>query len=154
VGFGYRGKVPLCALPLENTFHTLNEREIPIVFVRMDVNIGYTVDKLSPYVIPFTAISNNGMINKTYFRMYMPLIPAQATTTHKSQGTTELNGVVAFPSIGTPWARVLEYVMCTRQTTLELLILITSLRAEHFQSSMVEKIQIDAEYNRLRLLFY
>jgi hypothetical protein len=57
-----------------------------------------------------------------------------------------LNRVVAFlvtfPSAGTPWARGLEYVICTRQTMLEHLILITPLRAEHFQSSMPETHQL------------
>jgi hypothetical protein len=139
VGFGYRGKVPACAVPQVNTSHTLNDREIPIIFVRMDVDIGYTVDKHIPNVIPFSAIADTIMINKSYFRMFMPLIPAQATTTHKAQGTTALNGVVAFPSVGTPWARGLEYVMCTRQTMLEHLILITPLRAEYFQSLPTEK---------------
>jgi hypothetical protein len=75
------------------------------------------------------------------------LRPAQATTTHKAQGTTDHKGVVAFPSEG------LEYVMCTRQTMLEHLILISQLRADHFQAKLPEKRQIDNEYNRLRTQF-
>jgi hypothetical protein len=82
----------------------------------------------------------------------MPLIPAQVTTTYKAQRTMGLNRVVAFPSVGTPWAR---------QTMLEHLILITPLRAEYFQSSMPEMHQlkknrtesINAEQNRVRSLF-
>jgi hypothetical protein len=76
---------------------------------------------------------------KAYHRMYMPLRPAQATTTHKAQGTTAHKGVVAFPSEGVLWARGLEYVMCTRQTMLEHLILIYPLRADHFQAKLPEK---------------
>jgi hypothetical protein len=45
VGFGYSGKAPENRLPAVNTFHTVPEREIPIVFVKMDIDIGYTVDK-------------------------------------------------------------------------------------------------------------
>jgi hypothetical protein len=152
VGFGYRGKAPDITLPPVNTFHTMPTREIPIVFVKMDVDIGYTVD-VQPNVLPFTAIQDDTKAMKLYHRMYMPLLAAQATTTHKAQGTTAHNGVVAFPSAGTPWARALEYVMCTRQTMLEKLILITPLRKDHFQSQEIEKHQIDIEYNRLRTLF-
>jgi hypothetical protein len=68
VGFGYRGEVASCAIPQVNTFHRINDREISI---KMDVNIDCTVDEL-PNVIPFTAIADNVMACKTYFRMHMP----------------------------------------------------------------------------------
>lgn len=127
-------------------------REIPIVFVKMDLDIGYTVDVL-PNVLPFTAIQDDIKAMHAYHRMYMPLLPAQATTTHKAQGTTAHDGVVAFPSEREPWARGLEYVMCTRQTTLQNLILCERLRRDHFTSHSPERRQIDKEYNRLRQLY-
>jgi hypothetical protein len=75
---------------------------------------------------------------------YVTMCNVRLLTYHnKAQGTTALNGVVALPSVGTPWARGLEYVICTRQTMLEYLILITPLRAGQFQSLMPKKHQLD-----------
>lgn len=68
----------------------------------------------------------------------MPLIHAQVTTTYIAQWTMGLDRVVAFLSARTPWTRGLKYVICTRQTMLEHLTLITLLRAELFQSSKRE----------------
>jgi hypothetical protein len=87
--------------------------------------------------------------------MHIPLHPAQATLTHKAQGSTSKDGIVALPSPPDkkPWARSLEYVMCTRQIALEKIHQINPLREEHFTSNAPQKVQIDTEYNRLRLRF-
>jgi hypothetical protein len=121
------------------SFHLLPNRGIPIVFVRMDIDIGYSVDK--EIVLPFTMMKDNRKILKKYHRWYMPLVPAQATTTHKAQGTTAHQGVVAFPTEGNIFARGLEYVMCTRQTMLDKLFLIRPLKHEHSQAKQQEKHQ-------------
>ena len=118
----------------------------------MDIDIGYSVDK-EKNVLPFTAMKDDGKVLKKYHRLYMPFLSAQATTTHKAQGTTAHQGVVAFPTEGNIFARGLEYVMCTRQTMLDKLFLIRPLKHEHFQAKQQEKHQIDAEYNRLRTAF-
>jgi hypothetical protein len=152
VGFGFTGTAPEDTLPYSKSFHLLSNREIPIVFVRMDIDIGYSVDK-EKNVLPFTMRKDDGKILKKYYRWYMPLLPAQATTTHKAQGTTAHQGVVAFPTEGNIFARGLEYVMCTRQTMLDKLFLIRPLKHEHFQAKQKEKHQIDTEYSRLRTAF-
>jgi hypothetical protein len=81
VGFWFTGTAPEDTLPDPKSFHLLPNREIPIVFVRMDIDIGYSVDK-EKNVLPFTIMKDDGKVLKKYHRWYMPLLPAQVTTTH------------------------------------------------------------------------
>jgi hypothetical protein len=119
----------------------------------MDLDVGYTVHQTQPNVIPFNAREDDLKALHSYYRMHMQLHPAQATTTHEAQGITSKDGVVAFPTPPDkkPWARGLEYVMCTRQTALEKLHLKNPLREEHLTSNAPQKVQVDNEYNRLKI---
>jgi hypothetical protein len=73
VGFGFTGTAPEDTLPDSKSFHLLPNREIPIVFVRMDIDIGYSVDK-EKNALPFTMMKDDGKILKKYHRWYMPLL--------------------------------------------------------------------------------
>ena len=56
VGFAFRGCTPTITTPLHATFHTMEPREIPTVFVKMDNPIGYTIQEGPQDIIPFVAV--------------------------------------------------------------------------------------------------
>ena len=90
VGFGFHKAVPEEHFPLIDTFHTLKDREIPIVFVKMDKYTGaqLSTDITKQNIVPFTESVNEVSLTvhgTHYIRWQLPLIVAYSITTHKSQ---------------------------------------------------------------------
>ena len=130
------------------------QKELPVVFVQMDNDIGYSVIPSIPNVIPFTEQCDvTERYGKYYFRWQIPLVAAFATTTHKMQGSTVKGNCVTIPSLKAPWARGLDYVANSRATELSKLFLIRPLKEQHFTSHAKEREIIDQEYFRLSRLF-
>ena len=127
------------------------QKELPVVFVQMDNDIGYSVIPSIHNVIPFTEQCDvTERYGKNYFRWQIPLVAAFATTTHKMQGSTVKGNCVTIPSLKSPWARGLDYVANSRATELSKLFLIRPLKEQHFTSHAKER---DQEYFRLSRLF-
>ena len=55
VGFAFKNDIPIERMPKPSTFHTHENREIPTVFVQMDLDIGYSVSNTLKNFIPFVA---------------------------------------------------------------------------------------------------
>ena len=138
-------------MPLRMNFHKLRNREIPIVLVEMDQNIGFSISPLIPNLIPISKVSSESKIKNEYFRLQLPLDMAHCSTTHKRQGVTAKFGTVIKPTDynRTPFSRGLEYVQLSRATKLEDVFLIGKLNKKHFQSHVAEKNKIIREYERL-----
>jgi hypothetical protein len=86
VGFAFQGCTPTITIPMHAIFLTMEPREIPTVFVKMDNPIGYTIQQGSQDIIPFVAICRQeDKYNKKY-------------QTHKMQGSTAKYGAVIDPS--------------------------------------------------------
>ena len=138
-------------MPKPSEFHELDNREIPTVFVKMDLPIGYSISVTIPNVIPFVAItSDDDIYKKKYHRWQIPLEPAFASTTHKMQGATAKFGAVIEPSAKRPFARGLDYVAASRPTELAKLTLLAPLTVNHFTAFPQERHHIREEYIRLR----
>ena len=153
VGFAFTGPVPEIAIPEVSTFHIGDDREIPTVFVQMDLPIGYSISSTTPSIIPFVAVTTEAdTYNNYYHRWQLPLEPAFATTTHKMQGATAKYGAVVDPSPGTPFTRGLDYVAVSRPTELNNLTLLAPLTPAHFNGYIPERHLIRTEYDRLRSL--
>jgi hypothetical protein len=152
IGFAFCGIPPTDHIPTPSHFHTMPEREIPTVLVKMDIAIGYSVSKDIENIIPFVAICSADKYGKNYHRWQLPLEPAFACTTHKMQGTTAKHGAVILPSANKPFARGLDYVAPSRPTELKKLFLLRPLTTAHFTSHKQEIIAIDQEYARLNSL--
>ena len=60
VGFGFHSAIPEENFPKINTFHTLKNRKLPIVFVKMDKYTGAQIstDEDKHNIVPFTEIVN------------------------------------------------------------------------------------------------
>ena len=85
-------------ITISSKFHKLINREIPTVFVKMDLPIGYSISKTIQNV-PFIAITTDDGIHIRHHHGWQILLePAFATTTHKTQGTTAKFGDVIDPS--------------------------------------------------------
>jgi hypothetical protein len=140
VGFGFHQSLPDEAFPAINTFHTLINRELPIVFVKMDK---YTGKQLSnnedrQNIIPITEYVDDITLKVNgihYMRWQIPLIVAYSITTHKSQSMTAHNGIVYEPSIRSPFTRGLPYVALSRATDLDKVSLLSAIRNDHFISN-------------------
>ena len=140
-------------MPRPSEFHELIDREIPTVFVKMDLPIGYSISQTIPNIIPFVAITtDDDKYSKHYHRWQIPLEPAFASTTHKMQGATARFGAVIEPSAKKPFARGLDYVATSRPTELAKLTLLAPLTVNQFSASPQERHIIRQEYNRLREL--
>ena len=140
-------------MPEVSTFHIGDDREIPTVFVQMDLPIGYSISSTTPSIIPFVAVTTEAdTYNKYYHRWQLPLEPAFATTTHKMQGATEKYGAVVDPNPGTPFTRGLDYIAVSRPTELNNLTLLAPLTPAHFNGYIPERHLIRTEYDRLRSL--
>ena len=140
-------------MPRPSEFHELIDREIPTVFVKMDLPIGYSISQTIPNIIPFVAITtDDDKYSKYYHRWQIPLEPAFASTTHKMQGATARFGAVIEPSAKKPFARGLDYVATSRPTELKLLTLLAPLTIKQFSAFPQERHSIRQEYNRLREL--
>lgn len=157
VGFGYYNTPPTQdeECPPVCSFHTLVNREIPVVFVRMDKYTGIPLLASDPCVVPFSEIANMTSFKvhgKSYTRWQLPLALASAITTHRAQSLTARDGVVVDPSDGHLFARSLAYVSCSRATELSKILFTGMLTHAHFESHPEERVKIAAEYDRLRRL--
>jgi hypothetical protein len=128
--------------------------EIPIVFVQMNEDHGYTVFEGIPGLIPFSAVIDTYRIHKHYVRKQLPLEPAHASTIHKAQGVTALRGAVVEPSPGDSSHFNIEYVAASRVKRMNQLLLLAALSARHFdgESWAPQREKIRREYARLRKL--
>ena len=130
------------------------QKEIPIVFVQMDNDIGFSVSSSIPNVIPFSEHCDlKDKFDSHYHRWQIPLRAAFATTTHKMQGSTVKGNCVTIPSLNCPWARGLDYVANSRATELNKLFLLRALKPENFTSHEEQRKLIDNEYARLARKF-
>ena len=151
VGFAFTGKAPTVYIPKHATFHTMEPREIPTVYVRMDQTIPYSIRTGSESIIPFVAVCRaEDKYMKKYHRWQLPLEPAYAITTHKMQGATAKFGAVIEPSQTKPFARGLDYVAASRPTALKNLFLLGPLTHNQFNAFPSERNDITLEYDRLR----
>lgn len=147
VKFGYRGGYPKNNKAPKDLAKA--HREIPIVYVRLDATINFSILPNIPNVIPVVAQSTY-MENKIS-RIQVPLLPAHAVTVHSCQGMTAKHGIVLLPSEGKPFAHSLEYVGCSRPRSLDqLYILKNPLQTTHFTSHGDVYKKIENEYVRLR----
>jgi hypothetical protein len=127
---------------------------MPIVFVQMDDNYGYSITTNGQTVMPFSAhCDETAKIDNNYHRWQIPLRAAFATTTHKMQGSTAKGNCVTLPSEISPWNRGLDYVANSRAKDLTKLFLLRPLRTTNFTSHEPERILIDEEYARLNAKF-
>jgi ATP-dependent exoDNAse (exonuclease V) alpha subunit len=128
--------------------------EMPIVFVQMDDNNGYSITTNGQTVIPFTAqCDTTEKIDNNYHRWQILLKAAFATTTHKMQGSTAKGNCVTIPSKVSPWNRGLDYVANSRAKDLTKLFLLRPLKSTNFTSHYDERLLIDDEYARLDAKF-
>ena len=142
--------IPHDSLPSPATFH-LEDREMPTVFVQMDIPIGYSISSQIPNVIPFVAMTNEAeKYGRHYHRWQVPLEPAFGCTTHKMQGATAKYGAVIEPSVNVPFSRGLDYVAASRPTQLNNLFLFGPLTTKQFTAFAPERCAITCEYERLR----
>ena len=154
VGFAFTGTVPQTTMPTVASFHLIDDREIPTVFAKMDLKIGYSILSTINSVIPLVAItSENELYNKYYHRWQLPLEPGFACTTHKMQGATAIHGAVVEPSANKPFARGLDYVAVSRPTELANLTLLNPLTTAYFTGFPQERHAINQEYERLQNLY-
>jgi ATP-dependent exoDNAse (exonuclease V) alpha subunit len=130
------------------------KREIPVVLVRMDDNIGYTAVPSMQNILPFTAqCDTTEKYDKNYHRWQLPLKAALATTTHKMQGSIAKGNCVTLPSKNKPWSRGLDYVANSRAKDLSKLFLLRPLTESHFTSHPKERMAIAREYEKLSAKF-
>ena len=147
--------------PIAGANNLTTNKEIPVVFVQMDLDTGCTVDKPKngtdpvPNLIPFCAIPADSKLLNKYIRWQLPLLSAHARTVHSAQGMTATNGAILYPNaIGARhFARALEYVMMSRPTTHENIYLMSPLTLEHFNDYVYLRACIRNEYIRLRAKF-
>jgi hypothetical protein len=148
-----------------------HESEYPIIFVKMDkISIDhhklsnpnaanasnqYTCDNSVEGLLPFTlepctyAVSYK---NKKYIRYQYCLLPANATTAHKSQGMNAHVGTVLDISINDFRAHGMAYTGVSRNTQAALMVSLHTLLPQQFHISKAYKEPIENEYNRLRRL--
>lgn len=132
----------------------MSQKELPVVFVQMDNDVGYSIIPSIPNVVPFTEqCDQTEKYLRVYHRWQIPLEASFATTTHKMQGSTVKGNCVTIPSLKSPWARGLDYVANSRATELSKLFLVRPLRKENFNSHDIERNKIRDEYHRLDALF-
>ena len=132
-------------------------KEIPIVLVKMDDNIGMSISSTMSNVIPFGEMCDEFVKYKNkYHRWQLPLRPASATTTHKMQGSTVHGNCVTLAtdiSKRFPFTRGIDYVCHSRARDLSSLYLVHALRPVHFTHFGSDRKLVTAEYSRLRNIF-
>ena len=143
VGFGFNKSLPDEAFPSLSSFHTITNREVPIVFVRMDKYTGSQLsnDEEKKNIVPFSEYVDEDSLNvngETYMRWQIPLIVAYSITTHKSQSMTAHNGIAYEPSLLNPFTRGLAYVALSRATEIEKVTLLSPLRTDHIINNKFE----------------
>lgn len=142
--------------PSTESFHLLVNREIPIVFVRMDKYTGIPLSKSDPRVVPFsetTSITTIPAHGNRYNRWQLPLALASAITTTRAQSLTAHDGAVVEPSNASPFTRGLTYVSCSRATDLSKILFTNRLLHCHFESHPEDRKMVSDEYKRLRNAF-
>ena len=130
--------------------------EIPVVFVQMDSNLGFSFINSMENVVPFTEVLDEGAKYNNYQRWQLPLTSSFATTTHKMQGTTVIGNCVTVPwkfTKGRPFCRGLDYVAHSRARELASLFILGPLTVEHFNSHPEDIEIVHKEYKRLREIF-
>ena len=134
-----------------------NAKEIPIVLVKMDDDIGFSICSTMTNVIPFGEICDEYIKFKNDFhRWQLPLRAASATTTHKMQGFTVNGNCVTLATNlrdRTPFTRGIDYVCHSRARELSSLFLVHALRPEHFTCFGADRKKVHAEYKRLHVIF-
>ena len=133
-----------------------NADEIPIVFVQMDEFRGQSCYTEIERVVPFSAISSHIKLNNRYTRWQLPLAVAHASTAHRYQGQTAKKALILYPpKIISGTMRGLAYVMMSRPTRIEDVILINPLKMQHFNDDKfgVYNNMIREEYLRLESQF-
>lgn len=154
VGFGFKNLPPAVLFPESSRFHMHVDREIPIVFVKMDKYRGSSLTDQHENVVPFAKVVSDHLYLQKYHRWQLPLAAAAAITTHKSQSMTAHFGAVIEPPLTKrSFARSLAYVQCSRVPDIELLLLLNPLLPEHFTSHSADRLLILEEYTRLRKKF-
>jgi hypothetical protein len=149
VGFGFCTD-PDRAIPDARGNESQEQREIPIVFVQMEIDNGYSLNSGIPNIVPFTEQTEiTERFEKLYHRWQLPLVPAAAITTFKMQGSTVKGNCVTCPSKNSPKSRGLDYVANSRVTEMSKLFLLSPLREANFTSHPLERSAIDREYKRL-----
>jgi hypothetical protein len=147
-------------MPAQSEYFTsdeVNTREIPVVFVQMDVlgdsdkadTMKLTCMPGVPRVVPFVARPSMICLKHKYYRYQIPLAPAHCRTFHKAQGITAHNGVVVSPSTNKPFAMGLEYVAVSRAKKMADVILTSPILEHHINSHGNVRRSIAAEYRRL-----
>ena len=154
VGFGFCSD-PDRNIPVAEDDDFREQREIPVVFVQMDNDNGYSINDLIPNIVPFTEYTETTEIwEKLYHRWQLPVVPAAGITTFKMQGSTVNGNCVTNPSMKCPRTRGLDYVANSRVTEMSKLFLLSPLMEANFTSHPLERIAIDIEYKRLSDKFY
>ena len=154
VGFGFCGE-PDRRIIVAKGNQPQDQREIPVVFVQMENDNGYSINSTIPNIVPFTEQTDvTEKYQKKYHRWQIPLVPASAITTFKMQGSTVKGNCVTNPSRNSPRSRGLDYVANSRVTEMSKLFLLSPLREENFTSHPKERILIEEEYKRLTSKFY
>lgn len=132
----------------------------PVVFVQFK-KLKHVVSAIAGLnnVVPITAkesLKTYKVNQKSYTRWQIPLLPATATTTHKSQSMTAHNGIIYAPgsSSARVFARGLAYVALSRCTKMENLHLVMPLLMRHFDSHKYQLFEITNEYERLKQKFH
>ncbi len=149
VGFGFCSD-PDRYIPVAEDDDFQEQREIPVVFVQMDNDNGYSINDLIPNIVPFTEYTETTeKWEKLYHRWQLSLVPAAGITTFKMQGSTVKGNCVTNPSIKCPRTRGLDYVANSRVTEMSKLFLLSPLMEANFTSHPLERIAIDIEYKRL-----
>lgn len=150
----FKGKIPEDKMPT-NPGVSIN-REIPIVFVKLDNYKGVSVSEDVANLVCFSELPSISKIQKIYTRHQLPLQLAHASTVHKFQGMTAKHPLILYPPDPNEYtSRGLEYVMISRPTTDTDIFLMRPLRMDHFNSRkyLEQRKQITAEYTRLEELF-
>jgi hypothetical protein len=140
---------------------------VPVILVKLDrLKKDISCEPGISNVVPFCQETHQVPIpvrGKTYYRCQYPLLPAQATTMHKSQGLTASYGGVFQPNKTPTQSHFgLHYVALSRVTTIEkqhmpphfcnLTLLTYPLQTGHFTSHPQLREHIHSEYDRLRML--
>lgn len=129
--------------------------QLPLVLVQFDNYTGPSCHASLPRVVPIYATTSTIECDgRAYSREQLPLSPANAITVHLAQGTSKEEHVMSPPGGKySDFARGLFYVALSRCELLSGLYLI-HYRAtrEMFTKWRTHVAEIDAEYERLRLL--
>jgi hypothetical protein len=162
-GFVYKGpgpltpeeRVPKCFSILED-----DEREIPIILVRMDgiddpldntkSTFPYSCSNTVTRLVPITAMVGIGKIKSEYHRVQVPILPAHARTAHSLQGYTANDGVVV--ESGSSFFAG-DYVAISRAKCLAQVILLRPALEAYFKSHNDYRKKVKDEYARLANVF-